>query len=506
MELNVTRDAVCTCQEVFTGTSEQPIDLDIALPDYCPDISRMLKCQAVPQITVRSISGDRLTVEGSTIIRVFYGDEEGHLRCCELSSAFSSEFDLKTVPQQPIVHTDVRVDFINCRAVTRRRIDLHCAFTITAHVWGQRRQELVTGIQGEGVRTRTASLPVTGHIASVQQPFVLSEEFMPESGRAAPETVLRFSAQGRVTDCRVVAGKVIVKGEAEVLVLYETDSTKGELDTAVFTVPFSQIVDMEGADGETTCSARLELLSVQVRLNSKPSGAVFEAELRGVVTVHLHRMQTVRLVQDAYSTRWEGEPVTETVQLPVQHEPVDRMVEIHGTLPDCRMASVTDAWSELRSFSAAVKDGALQWTGRLGVSLLLQDEDGKAAYRETVLEPTDRIPWQEGDVRLDPQVPVEHMAYRPTAAGELEVRARVRLYSPVQIVRPVQTVQAFVPDLQHPKVQDTSCGLILYYAEPGESIWQIARCCCTTEEAVRAENDLQGETVESAGMLLIPMA
>jgi hypothetical protein len=82
----------------------------------------------------------------------------------------------------------------------------------------------------------------------------------------------------------------------------------------------------------------------------------------------------------------------------------------------------------------------------------------------------------------------------------------VRLYSPVQIVRPVQTVQAFVPDLQHPKVQDTSCGLILYYAEPGESIWQIARCCCTTEEAVRAENDLQGETVESAGMLLIPMA
>ena len=293
MELNVTRESVCTCQEVFSGTSEQPIDLDIALPDYCPDISRMLKCQAVPQITARSLTGERLTVEGSTIIRVFYADEEGRLRCCELSSAFSSEFDLKTTPQQPVVFTDIRVDFVNCRAVTRRRIDLHCAFTVTAHVWGEQRQELLTGLQGSGVHTRTVPIPVSNHLASVQQPIVLTEEFMPESGRAAPESILRFSAQGRVTDSRAVAGKMMIKGEMEVQVLYETDAAQGETDTAVFTLPFSQIVDMDGLDGDAVCSARLEVLSVQVRLESGNTSAVFEAELRGVLTVTASALPTI---------------------------------------------------------------------------------------------------------------------------------------------------------------------------------------------------------------------
>ncbi len=506
MELNVTRESVCTYQEVFSGTSEQPIDLDIALPDYCPDISRMLKCQAVPQITARSLTGERLTVEGSTIIRVFYADEEGHLRCCELSSAFSSDFDLKTAPQQPVVFTDVRVDFVNCRAVTRRRIDLHCAFTVTAHVWGQQRQELLTGLQGEGVHTRTVPIPVSNHLASVQQPIVLSEAFMPESGRTAPETILRFSAQGRVTDSRVVAGKMMLKGEMEVQVLYETDSARGETDTTVFTLPFSQVVDMDGLENDAVCSARLEILSVQVRLDSSNTSPVFEAELRGVLTVTAYRMQTIAAVLDAYSTAWEGEPVTETVQLRTQREPIERVLEVQGTVPDCRMATVTDAWTDLRSCNAAVKDGTLQWSGRLGVSLLMQDEEGKAVYRETVLELMDRMPWDGEDVRLDPEVAVEHMAYRLNGGGELEVRARVRMSGPVQTVQRCQVVREFAPDLQHPRVQDPTCGLILYYAEAGESVWQIARRCGADEMCIRTENDLQGDTVELAGMLLIPTA
>ena len=53
MELNTMRETVYTYGEVFCGTSEQPVDLDIALPDYCPDIERILRCQAVPQIASR---------------------------------------------------------------------------------------------------------------------------------------------------------------------------------------------------------------------------------------------------------------------------------------------------------------------------------------------------------------------------------------------------------------------------------------------------------------------
>lgn len=506
MELNAVRELVCMYREVFCGTSEQPVDLDIALPDYCPDISRILKCQAVPQVTSRSLAGERLTVEGSTIIRVFYGDEEGILRCCELSSAFSADFNLRMQPEQPAVFTDIRVDFMNCRAVTKRRVDIHCAFTVTAHVWGQQRQELLTAARGCGVHTKNMELPVCCHIATVQQPISLTEEFMPESGRAAPETILRFSAEGRVHESKAVAGKMMVKGEVQVHVLYETDAVAGAVETVSYAIPFSQILDIDGLDPECICTTRLELLSVQVQLNEMDStnGAAFEAEIRGAVCVTACKQQMLPVILDAYSTDCHCELVEETVSLWNNDTSIECMMDAHGTLSDCELATVVDAWHDLRNFTTAVKDGRLHWNGRLGVSLLLKDENGQAAYQETMLDMTDSVPWNGEEVQLDPRISVNSMAYRLNGAGALEIRAQVQLHSPVQTVQKHHIVKDIIPDLQRPKVKDPSCMMTLYYAEPGESVWRIASRYNTTEEAIRNENDLKSETIETAGMLFIP--
>ena len=47
--------------------------------------------------------------------------------------------------------------------------------------------------------------------------------------------------------------------------------------------------------------------------------------------------------------------------------------------------------------------------------------------------------------------------------------------------------------------------LILYYAEAGEALWDIARLYCTSMEAIQRENGLECEKMDSKGMLLIPM-
>ena len=39
---------------IYDGCQEQAVDLDISLPDYCPDIQKILKCQVYPCITNRA--------------------------------------------------------------------------------------------------------------------------------------------------------------------------------------------------------------------------------------------------------------------------------------------------------------------------------------------------------------------------------------------------------------------------------------------------------------------
>ena len=72
MDYSIKKDYLCACETIFDGLVEQPVDLDFSLPDYCPDIQKILKCQICPQISSRNISGDKLYVEGTANISLIY--------------------------------------------------------------------------------------------------------------------------------------------------------------------------------------------------------------------------------------------------------------------------------------------------------------------------------------------------------------------------------------------------------------------------------------------------
>ena len=47
MEEKIIKTNVLVNDVLFNETAEQPIDVDFSLPDFCPDISKILKCRAV---------------------------------------------------------------------------------------------------------------------------------------------------------------------------------------------------------------------------------------------------------------------------------------------------------------------------------------------------------------------------------------------------------------------------------------------------------------------------
>ena len=56
---------------LYDGFCEQSIDSDITLPDYCPDIMRILKCNVQVSVTNSKIAGDRAIADGNAKIRIF---------------------------------------------------------------------------------------------------------------------------------------------------------------------------------------------------------------------------------------------------------------------------------------------------------------------------------------------------------------------------------------------------------------------------------------------------
>lgn len=60
-------------------------------------------------------------------------------------------------------------------------------------------------------------------------------------------------------------------------------------------------------------------------------------------------------------------------------------------------------------------------------------------------------------------------------------------------------------DEEKPKEKDKKTAITLYYAEPGEELWNIARRYCTSVEKIKAENDIEEDNLQDRNMLFIPM-
>lgn len=48
MDFNMEKQGINRSEIVYEGSVEQPVDCDVTLPDYCPDIMRILRVPLLP--------------------------------------------------------------------------------------------------------------------------------------------------------------------------------------------------------------------------------------------------------------------------------------------------------------------------------------------------------------------------------------------------------------------------------------------------------------------------
>ena len=189
----ITRKEKCSiCETVFEGSAEQPVDLELSLPDYCPDVERILKCRICPGISSGSITGDRLDVDGNVTIRLYYLDSKKQaVRLCEHTSPFSCSFTLRNADPECISRIRLRTGYLNCRAVSPRKLDIHGAFTVMASVYKPGEKQYCTGIEGDDIQQQTHSELVSELKGCARQQFSLSEVLDIGKGEV-PSNIIRI--------------------------------------------------------------------------------------------------------------------------------------------------------------------------------------------------------------------------------------------------------------------------------------------------------------------------
>lgn len=501
MEFPVIRQSVTVPETVQDEFDERPLDGSFVLPDYCPDIAAVLKCTAEPAVLSRQVSGDRLTIDGQTDIRILYLDEERICpRCFTVTVPLSGSFTLKNPGADCTAAVTVKTDYINCRATSPRRLDIHGTVTLHLVRTGCTKKELVCDLPEESVCTRKEALCWSVPAASADKHFTVSEVLELGDNHPPAQLLLRCETAALVDECRVLSEKVIVKGELHLKNIYISDVSAGTVNTVRHIIPFSQIVDLPGVTEEQTVDVAADVVTSEVHIAGS-EGTLLNVTCKLCLSAGYCRQESCTPVTDAYGTRWPLHTDRQTFRAVCPTPALVSVETLRETVPlPPEAEKVCDLWCEAVADTVTDADDHTAVSGHLAISLLAVDKEGIAGFFERTVDVTLTLSGESEQTRCT--FKVLDTDYQ-VSEGQLELK--IRLLARRQGSKTVSClcVTEAVPDEEH-AYPPQEAALKIYYTAPGETLWEVAQHCHTDADTIRKENGLTGDILTERTMLLVP--
>lgn len=508
MEYKLLQQAVSLNETVFDSSVEQSVDCDLTLPDYCPVIQRILKCQVTPQISAYQTVGDRLTVDGFAMIRLFYTDEGNKaVRCYEYQTPYSKSVEIKAAAENACIAVSTEMQYVNCRAVSQRRVDIHGAFFVKVKITACRDENIIVGVEGGGMQLRKTETAVSSVTGEAQRQFTVSEVLELGAAKPAVQQIIRCSATAILRDFKMITNKLLLKGELSVKTLYCADGLDSSLEIAENSIPISQIIDMEGIDDGSACEVRLSVMSFEMQTKTDASGEarLLDASAKLNASIRATKMTEVTVITDAYSTQCELNTQTKSLDFEKLLESFHDTSLCRKTVDVGAVDSVLDVWCDSVTHTAVQEESALFIRGTAVVCMLAIAADGSPVYIEKALDFEYKRELKISGERVvcRPCVCVLASDYTLSGSDRLDLRLELGIDASVFVTNSVKIISQLSLDETRAKPADTA-ALTIYFAEAGETVWNIARSYNTTVDAIIEENELKDEIVREKSMLLIP--
>lgn len=516
MELKINREMIPVTEVILDDMQEQSIELDYVLPDYDPDIFRMISCEIQPVILSQTIGTDRITYELRADIRVLYcGAGSTLVQCVYQQMTFSRSAQLPVPADNPTVHIRPKTSYANCRAVSPRRLEVRGAVSVQIRVTGEKKQEIIRDVFGMHVQLRKVPVEYAAEKRSAVRTVSLSEEVELGSAKPPVRSIIRSDVRIDRQEQSILAGKLIAKGEVCVHVLYtwlKDDGTSG-IEPMNFTVPYSQIVDMDRIDESYRGSTEVQVIRCDIKpVSGKNDASDFlqcEIDLR--LNCSAVKTASVQLVTDAFSTRYLCEQTTVPLQIDMVPEPVQASLMCTASIPagDNAPECIYDLRCQVRNINMQlIPDGKqIRVSGMLCCSILARDSENMPMLieKDEAFEVYTDAGVPVDDAVLQAEVEPANCTYHLASDGAITVKATLLLHGALCPSARYTCLSELNVDKENKLVRDGDYALKLYYGVEDENVWDIAKRCHTSVDAIMEENDLTEEQLTTPGMLFIPI-
>ncbi len=507
MELALKKETLAYCGCVFEKSVKQTLDLGWNLPDYCGEIRRILHCSVTPCVSGVSVGGGRATAVGEIQIRLIYLNERGRVDMFFETAELSAAVELAEQVQDAQVLALAAVDYVNPRASSARRFTLGGAVSVLFRAFSRKTERVLCGIESCGGQTKCETLPCLSLLSCVEKTFDLSETVeLPEQVRPM-EKLLRTQGVLRLESQKAVSGKLLLRGELIVTLLYLAGGEVQELLRYEHRMPISQIVEVPDLTEEALCETKLRLQCLRVQPRADSTGAVRLADVQSQISafVKAFEKRTQTVVTDCYATDLPLRVQRKEIPFCSHLQSVDKAVQTKATpdLGEVKAQSAEDCWAE--SVQCSLQTGAQgsAAVAEMTVHLLCRTQQGELAHVERSVTLSEPLPLPRAAQELTSTLECvpQTLQTQVQPDGQVEITLDCRLQGELYDVQRLTACTNAAPE-EGGETQ-RAASLTLYFAQQGEALWDIAKHYRASVAAIQKENALTTDTVPEERMLIV---
>lgn len=493
-EKNVCRHLCQAVREV----REQEQTQEIRLGDGMPDIGRVISAWGQAVLRSKEWRSDIVILSGGIMVWVLYAPEDGtEPRCLEEWLPFRMKWDLPEQTQEGQMRVKCLLRFVDGRNVSPRKIMVRCGVSALMEALSPGEAEMyMPGQLAEDIQVLKRTYPVRLHREAGEKAFLLDEELTLPGSCPKPERLLYCTVQPVLMERKVVADRVVFRGNGNLHLLYR--SQEGQLHTWDFELPFSQLEQLqESYGGESGVDVWLGVTSLETELDG-------EGHIRlkcGLVGQYLVDDRVMlELAEDAYCLTRELTAHIRDLEMPQILE--NRTENIYGEQTIQMDANVVIDCAFQPDFPRCRRTDSgitLELPGQFQV--LCYGENGELKSGTARWEGNLQLPADE-DSRMYADIRVQGRPQSLLGDGSVTVSGEASLMLQSVSSRPLPMVTSL--DLGEIREPDPGRPSLILRRAGEEELWNLAKRCGSTVEAIRVANDLEEDPAPNR-LLLIPV-
>lgn len=511
MDFRVNRETISANGELFESVAEQSVELDYTLPDYFPDIFRLMRCTITPVIIASGVSGSSASFELAADICVWYCTEDSPvMQSLTQRLCYSKTSELGTGCENIRLTVTPKTDYVNCRVINQRRLDIRGAISCRIKGICEHRQEVISDAFGMNIRLRKKRIPCVSSRLYTQKKIILEDEIDVGLSKPPALAIIRSEASANSPEHKIVAGKLVAKGEAQVSALYSSED--GGLEPLHFTLPYSQIIDFDGIDEQHECIVSPEIMEcgIIISSNSEGEGKLLKCSVSLMLCCTALKSGMAEVTTDAYSTSYPINFATSKIHTESMPEKIC-CTHSHCETLEAKTGDidkVCDCFCNTDNIAISpIPEEGYKISGRVTLTVIARGVDGKLMLLEKTddfdfIHKTDEV---ANNIRPDISASVRSCSYNMVSSDSVSVKAELLICGYICASNPIDAITDISINTEEGKRKGNEYALKLYFAREGEEIWEIAKKYGTSAEAIIEENELDEEYCIESGMLLIPI-